>query len=469
MNLYLYNSLTRKKELFEPIDESNVKMYVCGPTVYDFAHIGNARAIVVFDLLFRVLSHKYKKVTYVRNITDIDDKICNKSLNEKCNFYEISQRFNMEFQKDMKSLNTLEPTHQPLATEFVQNMINMISDLINKGFAYEADGHVLFDVSKYESYGKLSKKDKEELIAGARIEIADYKESPEDFVLWKPSPQNMPGWDSPWGIGRPGWHIECSAMSKHYLGDFFDIHGGGIDLIFPHHENERAQSCCANDTKEMANFWIHNGHLMVEGKKMSKSLGNFFTVRELLDKYNPEAIRLTLIGTHYRQPLDWTENLINMSKQILNKWYRIIEKFENHVFFSDNKVFDEFYKNNVDAINETSKDFVESLHDDLNTPNAIHHFSKMLKELDEEGTDIILASVLYCKNFIGLLDQKSYEWFKYISNENITEEKIEQLIAERAVARKEKNFALSDKIRNELQNNGIQIEDSPSGTTWRKI
>jgi cysteinyl-tRNA synthetase len=470
MELSLYNSLTRSKEQFIPIDPENIKMYVCGPTVYDFAHIGNARAMVAFDILYRVLKHKYKNVIFVRNITDIDDKIYTASIKQNCKFSDIAKKFDAEFQKDMRSLNVLEPTYQPHATDFIPQIINMISILIQKGFAYETNEHVLFSVEKYADYGQLSRKDKDELIAGARVEVAPYKQSPGDFVLWKPSTEEMPGWQSPWGRGRPGWHIECSAMSAHYLGKTFDIHTGGIDLIFPHHENERAQSCCAWGVSKMANFWMHNGHLMVEGKKMSKSLGNFFTIRELIQKYNPEAIRLAFLLTHYRQPLDWTTNSIEMAKQILSKWYRVIEKFEKHDFFSKKEVFYSFLEERMEKIELLSNDFFKALCDDLNTPAALQALAKKVKTLEDSMEDIDLAVVLFCREAVGLLKQSARSWFQYsaIGIETLSDEEIERKLKTRQQAKEQRNFKLADEIREELLANGVQIEDSVEGPRWRR-
>ncbi|MDR0633102.1 MAG: cysteine--tRNA ligase [Holosporales bacterium] len=469
MEIQFYNSLSRSKEIFVPIDPLNVGMYVCGPTVYDFAHIGNARAMVVFDVLYRVLKYKYPKVTYVRNITDIDDKIYTASVERKCDFSQIAQQFDTEFQNDMASLNVLPPTHQPHATDFIPHMLEMIGTLVQKGFAYESHGHVLFSVDTFPSYGQLSKKNREELIDGARVEVAPYKKSPGDFVLWKPSTAEMPGWASPWGRGRPGWHIECSAMSRHYLGDRFDIHAGGIDLIFPHHENERAQSCSAVGVPETVNFWMHNGHLIVEGKKMSKSLGNFFTVRELLQKHNHEAIRLALLSTHYKQPLDWTANSLEMSKQILNKWYRTIEKFQNHVFFADNGVLRAFVEENKAKIERIGDDFFAAMYDDMNTPVAIQAFTKMIKDLENTGNEDILAAILVCKDIIGSLTQTAISWFQHSSVDVISAEEIEKKIAARGQARETQNFQLADQIRDELLAQGVQIEDSTSGTAWHRI
>jgi cysteinyl-tRNA synthetase len=493
MSLVLYNSLSRQKEPFTPIDASGdaVRMYVCGPTVYDFAHLGNARAMVVFDVLFRLLRHMHAKVTYVRNITDIDDKIYAASVEKKCHFSEIAQKFEVEFVTDMNMLNVCSPTHRPRATEFIPQMISMISTLIEKGFAYEAQGHVLYEVNTYVDYGKLSKKSPEELLAGARVEVATYKKNPGDFVLWKPSTGHIPGWESPWGYGRPGWHIECSAMSAHYLGEYFDIHAGGIDLIFPHHENERAQSCGASGLPEMAKFWLHNGHLMINGQKMSKSLGNFFTVRELLGKHPAEVVRLTLISTHYRQPLDWTYQLTIMAQQQLNKWYRILGK--NDIY---DDLFDDAHTNaldeasidrnkcadvmesapgedpvfaaHMDAIKELSQDFLEALCDDLNTPLAIQHLNKMVHAYDQYPTDELYLSIFYCGRMLGVLYHAPKHWFQRDSGGPVDGSLIEQKIYERNNAKLKKDYDLADKIRRDLLERGVVLEDTAEGTSWRK-
>ncbi|MDR2464558.1 MAG: cysteine--tRNA ligase [Holosporales bacterium] len=481
--------MSRKKEIFVPkepqIDSQKaeieqydnwkkpycIKMYVCGPTVYDFAHLGNARAMVAFDVLYRLLRHMYASVIYVRNITDIDDKIYTASLEKQCHFSEIARKFEIEFLHDMHKLNVYDPTYSPRATEFIDQMMTMIARLINKGFAYEANGHVLFEVSKYSEYGKLSSKTPEELLAGARVEVATYKKNPCDFVLWKPSHDNVPGWDSPWGYGRPGWHIECSAMSYFYLGDVFDIHAGGIDLIFPHHENERAQSCGALGVSEMARFWLHNGHLMINGKKMSKSLGNFFTVRELLEKYPAEVIRLTLISTHYRQPLDWTYQLLIMAQQLLNKWYRILckqcdgdDSISKDIIENPKNVFDA----NIDRIQELGHDFFAALCDDMNTPIAIQCLNQMIQEYDKTPSKELFVAICYCGHILGILFYVPHQWFQSNTKSDLDEVFINAKIDERAQAKRNKNFALSDKIRDELFEHGIVLEDSAQGTSWRR-
>ena len=363
MTLKLYNTLTRQKQVFTPIDKDNVRMYVCGPTVYDYAHIGNARPIIVFDVLYRLLRHLYgaDHVTYARNITDVDDKINARAAEEGVSIAEVTERTTKQFHEDIAGLGVLEPTIEPRATAHIKQMIAMIKTLIEKGHAYEADGHVLFDVPSMPDYGKLSNRTLDEMIAGARVEVASYKKDPTDFILWKPSTGNAPGWESPWGTGRPGWHIECSAMSQEYLGKTFDIHGGGIDLAFPHHENEIAQSRCAHGTDVMANVWMHNGFLQVEGEKMSKSLGNFITINDQLDNWGGTVLRFNMLKTHYRQPIDWTKAALKESGREMHKWS---EKISQH---------GQPDPAGVDLI-------VTALCDDLNTHGAITQLRKMFKE-----------------------------------------------------------------------------------------
>jgi len=431
MTLKLYNTLTRAKEDFAPIDQNNVRMYVCGPTVYDFAHIGNARPIIVFDVLFRLLRHVYGKdhVTYVRNITDVDDKINARAAEEGVPIADVTERTIKQFHEDISALGVLEPTVEPRATDHIKQMVSMIETLIAKGHAYEADGHVLFNVPSMPEYGKLSNRSLDEMIAGARVEVASYKKDPADFVLWKPSTGNEPGWDSPWGNGRPGWHIECSAMSAQYLGETFDIHGGGIDLQFPHHENEIAQSRCAHDSKAMANVWMHNGFLQVEGEKMSKSLGNFITINELLKDWPGEVLRLNMLRTHYRQPIDWTVKGLEEAADTLKTWFGRCDM------------------NTKAALNDK---VAEALSDDLNTPKAIAELHQ-LQEADLAGTLLALG-------FSGdLTDPRS---------STVDTAKIKQLIEARNTARANKDWAESDRIRDELDVMGIVLKDGPDGTTW---
>ena len=462
MNITLSNSLKRKKEIFVPIDEKNVRMYVCGPTVYDRAHIGNARAVVVFDVLYRVMRHKYgaSHVKYVRNITDVDDKINaaaakipgSEDINKKIE--KLTTATTEMFHADMAALNCLLPDVEPRATTHIPEMLDMIDKLIANGNAYAANGHVLFRVSSDPKYGHLSGRSTDEMVAGARVEVAPYKENPMDFVLWKPSAADEPGWDSKYGKGRPGWHIECSAMSVKHLGETFDIHGGGADLTFPHHENEIAQSCCAYPGSEYAKFWVHNGFLSVNGEKMSKSLGNFFTVRELLDNDGIPGpiIRYALLATHYRKPLDWTDKALKDAEKAVDKIYQGI--------FPDND------KSSYDAINgKAPEEFIAALYDDLNTPKAISIMHDLVKKKDSE-------SLKACANIIGLfsdLDYANYADDRIGNNRGFVgdNKKIEELIEARRAARAAKNWAESDRIRDELAAMGVIVEDKAGGMEWR--
>ena len=440
MALKLYNTLTRTKEDFRPLDEKNVRMYVCGPTVYDFAHIGNARPAIVFDVLFRLLRHIYgdAHVTYVRNITDVDDKINARALEiaaernvpvEKARS-EITAQTAKQYHEDVDALGALRPTHEPRATEYVREMIAMTEALIASGNAYVAEGHVLYDVSSKPDYGKLARRSLDEMLAGARVEVAPYKKNPMDFVLWKPSTPDLPGWDSPWGRGRPGWHIECSAMGETLLGETFDIHGGGIDLVFPHHENEIAQSEGAHRGLPLARIWMHNGFLQVEGEKMSKSLGNFFTIRELLDDWPGEVLRFNMLRTHYRQPMDWTMQGLKESWTTLERWYAIAEPI---------------------ATPRLSDEFVAALSDDLNTPLAIAELHR--------ASDAELAGGL------GLMGFSCTEE-RIARKAAVDPAEIARVIDARNAARKAKNFKESDRLRDELAAKGIVLKDGPTGTTW---
>jgi cysteinyl-tRNA synthetase len=441
--LYLHNTLTRKKECFEPLDKKHIRMYVCGPTVYDLAHIGNARPVVVFDVLYRLLKMIYLKVTYVRNITDVDDKINAKAMETGEGIRTITERTANIFHKDMLSLNALDPEFEPRATDHIPEMIAMIKVLLEKQHAYEAEGHVLFSVSSWDGYGKLSGHNRDEIIAGARVEIAPYKQDAADFVLWKPSNDLEPGWNSPWGFGRPGWHLECSAMSNKYLGEEFDIHGGGQDLIFPHHENEIAQSRCSHGTDSMAKVWMHNGYLMVEGKKMSKSVGNFYTVNSLLEEFPGEAIRLALLSTHYRQPLNFTKTGIADAKRKLDGWYRLMSAPPDG-----------------EAVPEA---VFLALSDDINTPQAISEMDNLANQA-RAGDSAARSGLMAAANMLGLLQHAPDVWFKGAGDEAA----IGTLIARRLEARENKNFAESDRIRDELMGQGIVLEDGPEGTTWRR-
>jgi cysteinyl-tRNA synthetase len=460
MDLTIYNSLTREKERFEPIDESNVRLYVCGPTVYDFAHIGNARPVVVFDTLFRVLRDLYgaDAVTYVRNITDVDDKINARARESGEDIRAITERTVAAYHEDMDALGALRPTIEPRATEHIGQMIAMTEKLIARGHAYEADGHVLFSVSSDPQYGQLSGRSMDEMIAGARVEVAPYKRDPADFVLWKPSTPDLPGWDSPWGRGRPGWHIECSAMGEAHLGEVFDIHGGGIDLIFPHHENEIAQSACAHHGQPHARYWMHNGFLMVEGEKMSKSLGNFFTVRDLLADWPGEVLRYTMLSTHYRQPIDWTKAGMQQAKDSLDRLYRTLKAFEH-----------------IDADEaDVPESVLAPLLDDLNTPlalSALHELAtKANKSKNDPTRGKYKAMLLAGGQALGLFGSDPDDWLKRrdATADGPTEAEIEQLIAGRIAARKNKDFAEADRIRGTLADQGIILEDGPQGTTWRR-
>jgi len=431
-------------------------MYVCGPTVYDFAHIGNARAYVVFDLLYRLLKAQYSKVTYVRNITDVDDKINAAIAKTGEDITSLTQRTTKAYHEDMASLQVLSPDIEPRATAHIPEMIAMILQLLDQGYAYEADGHVLFAVSTDANYGNLSGRNREEMVAGARVEVAPYKRDPADFVLWKPSDAATPGWDSPWGRGRPGWHIECSAMCRKYLGDTFDIHGGGIDLIFPHHENEVAQSCCALQVPLLARFFVHNGHLTVSGDKMAKSVGNFFTVRDLLETYPGEAIRLALLSTQYRQPLNWDHSLIQNAKQTLDRFYGCLR--------------------GLDKRSSTTPDshVLAALNDDLNTPLALMHLHELAtsfnKATQADERLQIAETLRESGKILGILQQPAEDWFHGSPQKtSLADTDIEKLLQQRQQARDKRQFDESDRLRDHLLDQGIILEDSPSGTTWRRL
>jgi cysteinyl-tRNA synthetase len=440
--LEVWNTAARRKERFEPLDPSHVRMYVCGPTVYDYAHIGNARPVVVFDVLARLLRRLYPNVTYVRNITDVDDKINAAARDKGVAIGEITGRTTRLFHEDMAALNALPPDVEPRATENVAQMIALIETLIGKGHAYAAEGHVLFDVPSMPDYGKFANRSTDEMLAGARVDVAPYKKNPMDFVLWKPSDADAPGWDSPWGRGRPGWHIECSAMAKRYLGVTFDIHGGGLDLVFPHHQNEIAQSECAHDAP-LARYWMHNGWVTVNGEKMSKSLGNFFTVRDLLAEFPGEAIRLALLSAHYRQPLDFSKDGIRQAKQTLDRWQRACGEA---------------------AASETPAAVLAALEDDLNTPLAIAEMHA-LADAALKGDRAAAASLAAAGEALGLLQVPAETWFR---GGEADPAEIEDLIAARAAARKARDFKEADRIRTELSARGVVLEDTAQGTTWRR-
>lgn len=457
MTLSLYNTLLRTKEAFAPIDPDHVKLYVCGPTVYDYAHIGNARTFSAFDLLARLLKHLYPRVTYARNITDVDDKIIDRSNQSGEPIDSVTARTTAQFHADMDDLGLLRPDIEPRATRHIGDMVAMIGTLIDKGYAYAAEGHVLFNVPSMKDYGQLSRRSQDELIAGARVEVAPYKKSPADFVLWKPAKPGEPGWDSPWGTGRPGWHIECSAMTAAHLGQVFDIHGGGLDLIFPHHENEIAQSRCAHGTAVMANVWMHSGFLTIAGDKMSKSLGNFYTVRELLDEFPGEALRLAILSAHYRQPLDFSKDKVTQARQTLDRWYGVLRA-----------------AGDVPAA-PVPADLLAALTDDLNTPLAISVLHELAnayhKAIDDTARTAAAAALKAAAGLMGFLQQQPEAWFKWQpagAGNGLDDAAIEQAIADRLAARKAKNFAEADRIRNDLAAQGVILEDGPKGTTWKR-
>ena len=444
-DIFLTNNLSNKKEKFVPIDENNVGMYVCGPTVYDDPHIGNARPIVIFDILFKILKSKFSSVTYVRNITDVDDKIIKSSNEKNISITDLTKTVIKVFSEDCKYLNCEIPTAQPKATEHIDLMIEMITELIKKGFAYENNKHVYFEVTKFDDYGQLSNKKLDELIAGSRIEVSDNKKNSEDFVLWKPSLENEPSWDSPWGKGRPGWHLECSAMSKKFLGNEFDIHGGGIDLIFPHHENEIAQSRCANDTKTFANYWLHNAFITMSNEKMAKSQGNILKIKDFRNKVSGQVLRLALISAHYKQPLDWSDKLLEDCQNTLDKWY--------NVYLSSSKDLDD--------------EIVEPLYDDINTPGYIANLHKLYDKANK-GNDEDKEIFNSACNFIGLLKETKEEWLNYKKEKvDISEIEIENKIDLRNKARADKNYKEADNIRDYLLDKGVLIEDKDGKTIWK--
>jgi len=450
MELKLYDTLTREKRAFAPLDPANVRMYVCGPTVYDYAHIGNARPVIVFDVLYRLLRHLYgpEHVKYVRNITDVDDKINARAAERGISIRELTEETYANFKSDVQALGCMPPTVEPRATEHIEEMKTLIERLVREGHAYVAEGHVLFNVPSMPDYGQLSKRPLDEMIAGARVEVAPYKKDAQDFVLWKPSKPGDPAWPSPCSIdvpGRPGWHIECSAMSWKHLGETFDIHGGGIDLVFPHHENEIAQSRCAFHAPVMANYWMHNGFLQVEGEKMSKSLGNFVTIHELLKDWPGEVVRFAMLQTHYRQPINWTVAGLRDAQKVLDHWYVLTAECEPGYVCSD---------------------AVDALLDDLNTPKAFAALHELRAE-SAKGAKPAAACLKASGQLIGLLQHRAEEWssFRPASME-IDEAAVARLIEARAAARKAKDFKESDRIRDELTSMGVVLKDSKEGTTW---
>ena len=464
MDLHLHNTLSGKKEKFEPIDPDHIKVYVCGPTVYNYVHIGNGRSAVAFDVLIRLLSHLYPKVTYLRNITDIDDRINQAALESGKPIAELAHRYADAYSDDATALGNLTPDLEPHATDHIPEIIGIIQMLIDRGHAYEAEGHVLFHVPSDPDYGTLSKRSLDDMIAGARVEVAPYKKHPADFVMWKPSTDSLPGWDSPWGFGRPGWHIECSAMIRKHLGETIDIHGGGSDLMFPHHENEIAQSRCSSDAKEYVHYWLHNGMLMIDEEKMSKSLGNFVTIRDLRDRHDSEVLRYALISGQYRSSLSWSEDLIAQAQASLDRLYQSLL----------DTVGDEGLTSNDYASNPTQApaSVIKALCDDLNTPAALSAMHAIAGELnrsnDLEEAQLLRRQLLAGGWLLGLLGQRPEDYFHATGSGTLDETQIESMIAERDKARANKDWAAADRVRDELTAAGIELEDSRDGTRWRR-
>ena len=459
MTLTLYNTLNRRKEEFVPVDPDRVTMYVCGPTVYSYAHIGNARPAVVFDVLVRLLRHQWPHVVFARNITDIDDKINAVAAEQGVDIGEITAKFEKIYLEDMASLGVVPPDIDPHATDHIPEMIAMMEKLIAEGHAYAAEGHVLFNVPSYGDYGQLSKRDQEELLAGARVEVAPYKKDPSDFVLWKPSTPDLPGWDSPWGRGRPGWHLECSCMIEKHLGTTIDIHGGGVDLVFPHHENEIAQSTCAHGGETFVRYWLHNGFVNVDREKMSKSIGNVLLVHDLLDQAPGEAIRLALLNAHYRQPLDWTDDGLEQAKRMLDRLYGAMRGLAEV---------------EADPDAAPNADFIAALNDDLNTPKALASLFDLARQANS-ATDAgeknrIKGELMASAELMGLLQQDVEAWFEGdgADGNGLDTEAIEALIEARQAAKTAKDYGEADRIRDALAADGIQLEDGPDGTKWRR-
>lgn len=453
MSLSLYNTKTGSKEPFKPLNPNEITMYLCGPTVYNYAHIGNARPAVVFDVLYRLLKYHYPKVTYARNITDIDDKINNSARELGVNIKKYAAKYANIYNEDISQLGVLPPDIEPYATQHIPQIIAMINQLIEKGHAYAAEGHVLFAVESYDKYGSLSHRNLEDMIAGARVEVAPYKKHPADFVLWKPSDEDLPGWGSPWGRGRPGWHIECSAMCKSHLGDVIDIHCGGRDLVFPHHENEMAQSCCANDTEVFANYWLHNGMINMGQQKMSKSLGNILLIKDVAQQYKGEVIRWLLLSAQYRQTVTWSEESIHKSEKTLDRIYATLRDNQNVDAEIDDK--------HIPAT------LIDALDDDLNTPVAFAEINKIAKLLAKAETaeekNKYKSQLLSVGAMLGFFQDQPDQWFK---GNDIDSDEIEKLIKERDVARNNKDWGKSDEIRDQLSDMGIILEDSAEGTRW---
>jgi len=458
MTFLIYDSLTKKKQKFVPVDKNNVRVYACGPTVYNYAHVGNARMAVVTDLLIRVLKTIYKNVKFVSNITDVDDKIIEAAKKEKVKIEDITSKFEKIYNQDMLELNVRLPDIQPKATEYIKEMIIMIEKLVQNQSAYISNDNVIFNVKKYKHYGVLSRRTKDEQIAGSRIEVADYKKNPEDFVLWKPSKEDEPGWESPWGRGRPGWHIECSAMSEKCLKTPFDIHCGGVDLTFPHHENEIAQSCSlvANDCEpsEFSKYWFHNGFVTSNGEKMSKSLGNIKLVNDMLKEYSGPVIRLSLLSSHYRQPLDWSKKILDQSKKNILRFSKVLKDVENKV--------------DTNNLNQNDNDFIRALYDDLNTPKALAVLNGWFEDLKKNSSsnENLVFLIKQALKILGLDIKKNQS-----ANTNITEEEkimIEKMIQQREIARKNKDFRKADELREKLKEMRIFLDDTSGGTIWKK-
>tara|TARA_B100001287_G_scaffold43863_1_gene33033 strand:+ start:914 stop:2299 length:1386 start_codon:yes stop_codon:yes gene_type:complete len=458
MTFLIYDSLTKKKQEFVPVDKNNVRVYACGPTVYNYAHVGNARMSVVTDLLIRVLKTIYKNVKFVSNITDVDDKIIEAAKKEKVKIEDITSKFEKIYNQDMLELNVRLPDIQPKATEYIKEMIIMIEKLVQNQSAYISNDNVIFNVKKYKHYGVLSRRTKDEQIAGSRIEVADFKKNPEDFVLWKPSKEDEPGWESPWGRGRPGWHIECSAMSEKCLKTPFDIHCGGVDLTFPHHENEIAQSCSlvANDCEpsEFSKYWFHNGFVTSNGEKMSKSLGNIKLVNDMLKEYSGPVIRLSLLSSHYRQPLDWSKKILDQSKKNILRFSKVLKDVENKV--------------DTNNLNQNDNDFIRALYDDLNTPKALAVLNGWFEDLKKNSSsnENLVFLIKQALKILGLDIKKNQS-----ANTNITEEEkimIEKMIQQREIARKNKDFRKADELREKLKEMRIFLDDTSGGTIWKK-
>ncbi len=458
MTLCLTNTLTRTKEPFAPADPDHVTMYVCGPTVYNFAHIGNARPAVVFDVLYRLLKRRFGKVVYARNFTDVDDKINDAAKETGLSITTITERYIEAYRSDMTALGVLTPDLEPRVTEHIPEIIGMVEQLIARGHAYAAEGHVLFDVRSFPEYGALSGRDRDDMIAGARVEVAPYKRDPADFVLWKPSTSDLPGWESPWGRGRPGWHIECSAMIEEHLGTSIDIHGGGQDLIFPHHENEIAQGTCAHDGELYCRFWVHNGFVTVDGRKMSKSLGNVLLVRNLLDKATGEAIRFALLGAHYRQPLDWSDDGLAQAKRGLDRLYGVLRDLDDAPDAPCTPGL-------LDA-------FDAALEDDLNFPKATAELFQLAQAARQAKTETDRASykaaLREAGGVLGLLQQDPSAWFAEPTAEDEDTAEIQRMVDARIAARSARDFGTADRIRAELAELGITVEDGADGSAWRR-